>query len=44
MSLLIVFSLINLFMQLRKERLEKDSVLISESLEQIEKSVNVRGS
>ncbi len=44
MSLLIVLSLMSLFLQIRKERLEKKPVLISENLEQIKKTANVRGS
>ena len=46
MSLLIVFSLINIFMLLRKERLEEDpvSIPVSENLEQIKKTADVRGS
>ena len=38
MSLLIVLSLMSLFLQIRKERLEKKPVLISENLEQIKKN------
>lgn len=44
MGLLIVLSLLTLFTQIRKERMEKNSVLISENFKQVEKSANVRGS
>lgn len=44
MSLLIVLSLMTLFLQIRKESLEKQHEFISENLKQIKKTANVRGS